>query len=206
MKRVTAILAGLLVSLSSAQASTYSYTNTLAITSQTCTGGQACSYPNVPLGLVSMLIYFPGDTTEVSGTFNVSFYDPIIVTAFFETQNGFTNTVNVPPSVAGPLFASITLSNGSITDWSFHGTFSRLLQYCGVCDSLDSTAAGDHVVYTITSPFTDFSSYTIVYDGGPGTWTGPPATTPLPAAWPLFATGLGALGLLGWRRKRKQAA
>ena len=33
-----------------------------------------------------------------------------------------------------------------------------------------------------------------------------PATTPLPAALPLFATGLGALGLLGWRRKRKNAA
>jgi hypothetical protein len=32
------------------------------------------------------------------------------------------------------------------------------------------------------------------------------ATTPLPAALPLFATGLGALGLLGWRRKRKAAA
>jgi hypothetical protein len=30
--------------------------------------------------------------------------------------------------------------------------------------------------------------------------------TPLPAALPLFATGLGALGLFGWRRKRKQAA
>ena len=32
------------------------------------------------------------------------------------------------------------------------------------------------------------------------------ATTPLPAALPLFATGLGAMGLLGWRRKRKNAA
>jgi hypothetical protein len=29
---------------------------------------------------------------------------------------------------------------------------------------------------------------------------------PLPAALPLFASGLGALGLLGWRRKRKAAA
>ena len=29
---------------------------------------------------------------------------------------------------------------------------------------------------------------------------------PLPAALPLFATGLGALGLLGWRRKRKAPA
>jgi hypothetical protein len=31
-------------------------------------------------------------------------------------------------------------------------------------------------------------------------------TTPLPAALPLFGTGLGALGLLGWRRKRKAQA
>jgi hypothetical protein len=56
------------------------------------------------------------------------------------------------------------------------------------------------------------------------TWLGPPgpplsagpfeadfsfsstAATPLPAALPLFATGLGAFGLLGWRRKRKNAA
>ena len=30
--------------------------------------------------------------------------------------------------------------------------------------------------------------------------------TPIPAAFPLFATGLGALGLLGWRRKRKNVA
>jgi hypothetical protein len=34
----------------------------------------------------------------------------------------------------------------------------------------------------------------------------PPSETPLPAALPLFATGLGALGLLGWRRKRKAQA
>ena len=31
-------------------------------------------------------------------------------------------------------------------------------------------------------------------------------TTPLPAALPLFATGLAGLGLLGWRRKRKAQA
>lgn len=34
----------------------------------------------------------------------------------------------------------------------------------------------------------------------------PVAPTPLPAALPLFASGLGALGLFGWRRKRKAPA
>jgi hypothetical protein len=32
------------------------------------------------------------------------------------------------------------------------------------------------------------------------------SATPLPAALPLFATGLGAMGLFGWRRKRKNAS
>ena len=52
--------------------------------------------------------------------------------------------------------------------------------------------------------------------GGPGNsvaWSAtelsnppPLGGTPLPAALPLFASGLGALGMLGWRRKRKNAA
>ena len=33
-----------------------------------------------------------------------------------------------------------------------------------------------------------------------------PVATPLPAALPLFATGLGTIGLFGWRRKRKAQA
>ena len=33
-----------------------------------------------------------------------------------------------------------------------------------------------------------------------------PSAVPLPAALPLFATGLAGLGLLGWRRKRRAAA
>jgi hypothetical protein len=32
------------------------------------------------------------------------------------------------------------------------------------------------------------------------------SATPLPAALPLFASGLGAMGLLGWRKKRKGVA
>jgi hypothetical protein len=51
-------------------------------------------------------------------------------------------------------------------------------------------------------------SDTITFANGPNggalvTFVSDPGPTPLPAALPLFASGLGALGLLGWRRKRK---
>jgi hypothetical protein len=32
------------------------------------------------------------------------------------------------------------------------------------------------------------------------------SATPLPAALPLFVAGLGSMGLLGWRRKRRAQA
>jgi hypothetical protein len=38
-----------------------------------------------------------------------------------------------------------------------------------------------------------------------GNWSSA-AATPLPGALPLFASGLAALGLLGWRNKRKAQA
>lgn len=43
------------------------------------------------------------------------------------------------------------------------------------------------------------------YPGITGTFTAtdPPDPVPVPAALPLFATGLAGLGLLGWRKKRK---
>ena len=54
-------------------------------------------------------------------------------------------------------------------------------------------------------PFFQFpDGYTLVISSGVG--NSPLSETPLPAALPLFAGGLGALGLLGWRRKRKAIA
>jgi hypothetical protein len=48
-------------------------------------------------------------------------------------------------------------------------------------------------------------AYTYTWDSGNSFVidVGPTAATPLLAGLPLFATGLGALGLLGWFRKRQ---
>ena len=57
----------------------------------------------------------------------------------------------------------------------------------------------------IIDPSFEFASqYHIEFSQG--ITNGAAAATPLPAALPLFASGLGALGLLGWRRKRKVLA
>ena len=74
--------------------------------------------------------------------------------------------------------------------------------------------SGHHVVDIAAYDFATFASLgvtpgTYVWGWGTGadqTFTLEIGSTPLPAALPLFASGLGALGLLGWRRKRKMQA
>lgn len=59
---------------------------------------------------------------------------------------------------------------------------------------------GDDIGFSST--FTPVSS---TFTPG-GSTAGDPAATPLPATFPLFATGIAGLGLLAWRRKRKSRA
>lgn len=54
--------------------------------------------------------------------------------------------------------------------------------------------------YDVNTPFNGTYSITQIGQGDSL------SATPLPAALPLFASGLGGLGLFGWRRKRKIAA
>lgn len=51
-------------------------------------------------------------------------------------------------------------------------------------------------VYIAAYPYVEFDTDNLIATA---------AATPLPAALPLFASGLGALGLFGWRKKRKNA-
>jgi hypothetical protein len=58
-------------------------------------------------------------------------------------------------------------------------------------------------IITIDPTFALASDFQLVFSPGVGN---SPNATPLPAALPLFATGLGAMGFVGRRRKRKSVA
>jgi hypothetical protein len=87
--------------------------------------------------------------------------------------------------------------------------------FWGDSTGLDATYGQLTGVFTATLTSTTISIESIIFADGYHTYmlgvddvsvTGPVASTPVPAALPLFASGLGALGLLGWRRKRKATA
>ena len=127
----------------------------------------------------------------------------------------------------GATFSLISTSAGSIHVDGF-GDFAFGLN-CNSCGSgasnpdfttnaiaFDITAAGglfltppptgDVTVSAGGSPNAFFALdvfSTVTGNTGPVDASTPTSAVPLPGALPLFATGLGALGLLGWRRKRK---
>jgi hypothetical protein len=94
----------------------------------------------------------------------------------------------IGPSAAG---GNYTNANGSIAGNRPHNPF--LNQMATFAITIPGLLATD----TVTSATFSFGT-----TSGENV-AGVPSAVPLPAALPLFATGLGGLGLLGWRRKRK---
>jgi hypothetical protein len=68
----------------------------------------------------------------------------------------------------------------------------------------DSLTAANNWTFNETGDGTSWLNPRV--DGPPEARITGASVTPLPAALPLFATGLGAMGLFGWRRKRKNTA
>jgi len=140
-------------------------------------------------------------------------------------------STSLPPEVDAPLPRIVTGIGGQM---NLYGgatgptTFGTGSEHDASSGTGDSVGVSDQALlilvpigYTSTDPLSDSAIYlgaTFASLGvTPGTykWTwGNGADqsftleigqTPIPAALPLFATGLGSLGLLGWRRRRKAA-
>jgi hypothetical protein len=145
-----------------------------------------------------------------AATFDFSFSG-----GFYSGSGEFTSS-----SVSSPFL--ITGISGSISDSNVNGGALSAIT------SIDTSYFGpDNLLSFPTTPFVDFSGISFdtaslaynlfstagLYGVQRGNFVSEvslivteEAVTPLPAALPLFATGLGGLGLLGWRRKRKAEA
>jgi len=100
----------------------------------------------------------------------------------------FTASLSV---TVGEVLAIEPTANISFAGWSGHfpSTYAGGQQFV---DAGSGFAATDFIGNSVASDFQTFVTT--------------PSDTPLPTALPLFATGLGGLSWLGWRRKKKAAA
>ena len=136
---------------------------------------------------------------SLSGTITIT---GEMVTSLKLTVGNFAN-----PAHFDNLLAS-SLSNVSPDglSWSLDTSFNHGGLYGGNLNLTDTngrlTAGSLYYWSEPGQPPPNIFAYEIRYPNLSGTVI----ETPIPAALPLFATGLGALGLLGWRRKRKAAA
>jgi hypothetical protein len=120
-------------------------------------------------------------------------------------EQGLPSFLDLTPAEAaangGSSSATITLdASGNVVAWD-------IAAYGGVEGSgyRFSTLGGGHYVGDYFNRNDNGPGGTAANVNDPGTWSDPPTPTPtpLPATLPLLAGGLGAMGLLGRRRKRK---
>ena len=135
---------------------------------------------------------------------------------------GFTNPVTVTFSVAGTGSGSLTGPYHAFDNQSAEAAgFTNETLQTSLLFIFGPAAFGSYALSTSIGPITDDDMWNpgvsfpstagaLIINfviGEEGTFTAATGTVaqvvPLPAALPLFATGLGVLGLLGWRRKRK---
>jgi hypothetical protein len=116
-----------------------------------------------------------------------------------------SNAVDYPPEIGDPTgnFASLR----TLTVFANRSIAIDMLVRADVSGfSRQSARAFLDPFFFIDPSAPNADQYSIILSEGIGNGASTPGETPLPAALPLFASGLGAMGLLGWRRKRKSAA
>jgi hypothetical protein len=139
------------------------------------------------------------------------YLDPTVATGYvYKTNPGDPNFASVTlPAIQSTPFHLSFMSDGKLISEFLMANLLFMFPNGGVdwfqVDGIDPALRLD--------PLNTLAFITGVTFVGAGSFTGTqtPITTevlatPLPAALPLFASALGAMGFLGWRRKRKVAA
>jgi hypothetical protein len=96
---------------------------------------------------------------------------------------------------------NLTTGAASLVGTSSSGLFGPMVLEAGL---LFSGAADPSAIWTLNLSNGAGTFVTNVSGANTNFWgLAPVVATPISSTLPLFATGLGGLGLLGWRRKRK---
>jgi hypothetical protein len=147
---------------------------------------------------------------------------PVTITAFGNIVGGvtgvadlsiYTTNPSVPVNDTNPVFESAQAGDPQYpTSWSLQSDFnlytnavytvsmiasSESFAQSNLSTSMNGFATVDPM-FSIDSNFANASDYSFQFSPGIENLD----ATPIPGTLPLFATGLGGLGLLGWRRKR----
>jgi hypothetical protein len=135
-------------------------------------------------------------------------------------ENGLGITSDVDHEISGTtaiqialpkVFSTFSFQMGSVTGteaWRVWGSNDPTVK--GALLLTSPATVADESEHVFTTAATLFQFYTFAFAGTPSEGNTnvllanvDVSDIPLPAALPLFATGLGVLGVLGWRRKRK---
>ena len=175
-------------------------------------------------------IFYPG-TTKTEGLF-VSPQNVYLTFTYMGYEAGYTN-VSAPQFAYGgiPMFTNKTTSSGTSTVPVLFNVLADPGLVPFLFETIDggnlaavnggAIADGLSIAFAIVPNTNNSQVYAFFDDGGAGPdkdyddmvvritatncidCAAPPSSVPVPATLPLFASGLGALGLLSWRRKRK---
>jgi hypothetical protein len=145
-----------------------------------------------------------GDTNDVV-TGSPSTVSPTSATVTIGAQNATLANTVVSVNTGNLAFPRIIFGQSQPSPVFFVAEGAENAAYA----SYDLTTA-----FALTAGTPEFISQTFLTSIGDLTFTGANSVsfeavisgTPLPGALPLFASGLGAFGLIGWRRKRKAVA
>jgi hypothetical protein len=114
----------------------------------------------------------------------------------FSFSDGVQTLTNTNSTISSNVFE--TNSAGTIVQWVFE------INNTGDTGGIATLSALTIIAIVGDDAFNIAGTASIFNDAG--TWTTSVAATPLPAALPLFTSGLGVIVVLGWQRKRKIGA